>query len=78
MSKSAELYIDEPSSRGRYTGQIKIHHREDFEGMKQAGQIAAAALDMLVSEVQPDVLTSHLDDLVYQFALAHDALSRRL
>ena len=78
MSKSAELYIDEPSSRGRYTGQIKIHHREDFEGMKEAGQIAAAALDMLVSEVRPDVLTSHLDDLVYQFAMDHDALPATL
>ena len=78
MSKSAELYIDEPSSRGRYTGQIKIHHREDFEGMKEAGQIAAMALDMLVSEVRPDVLTSHLDDLVYQFAMDHDALPATL
>ncbi len=78
MSQSAEFYIDEPASRGRYTGQIKIHQQDDFEGMKEAGRIAAAALDMLASEVRAGVLTSHLDDLVYQFAMDHDAIPATL
>ncbi len=78
MSQQTALYIDETSSRGLYTGQIKIHQPEDFEGMQEAGQIAAAALDMLTEEIQPGVLTSHLDDLVYQFTMDHQALPATL
>ena len=78
MSQQAELYIDEPSARGVYNGQIKIHRQEDFDGMREAGRIAAAALDMLTPEIQPGVPTSHLDDLVFQFAMDHHALPATL
>lgn len=52
---------------------IKLYRAEDFAPMRQAGQLAAAALDMLVPHVKPGITTEFLDDLVLDFALAHDA-----
>jgi methionine aminopeptidase len=43
---------------------IKLHGREAFEGMHKAGQLASAALDMLVPHVKPGVTTERLDELV--------------
>lgn len=54
--------------------QIPIHGPEAFEGMRTAGQLAAAALDALVPHVQPGVTTQALDTLVYEFALDHGAI----
>jgi methionyl aminopeptidase len=53
---------------------IKLHGADAFEGMRKAGQLAAAALDMLVGHVTPGVTTQHLDDLAVQFALDHNAV----
>ncbi len=57
----------------RDTG-IKLHGPEAFAGMRKAGQLAAAALDMLTPHVQPGVPTDHLDDLVMAFAREHGAI----
>ncbi len=54
-------------------GKIKLHGPEAFEGMRNAGQLAAEALDMLAEYVGPDVTTEALDDLVLEFALDHGA-----
>ena len=54
-------------------GRIKRHGPEAFEGMRNAGQLAAEALDMLAEYVGPDVTTEALDDLVLEFALDHGA-----
>ncbi|MEE8296478.1 MAG: type I methionyl aminopeptidase [Hyphomicrobium sp.] len=54
-------------------GRIKLHGPEAFEGMRNAGQLAAEALDMLAKHVEPDVTTEALDDLVLEFALDHGA-----
>jgi methionyl aminopeptidase len=56
------------------TGGIKIHTAEDFAGMRAAGRLAAACLDMLVPHVQPGVLSEYLDDLAREFILDHGAL----
>jgi methionyl aminopeptidase len=56
------------------TGQIKIHRPEAFEGMRAAGKLAAACLDMLTPYVVPGVATGELDRLAREFVLAHDAL----
>jgi methionyl aminopeptidase len=53
---------------------IKIHTAADFEGMRRAGKLAAACLDMLAPHVQPGVTTEHLDDLAREFVLDHGAL----
>lgn len=47
---------------------------DDFEGMRRAGQLAAAALDALTPHVKPGVTTEALDDMALQFALDHDAI----
>ncbi len=58
---------------GRKSGHIKLHGAADFEGMRKVGRLAAEALDMLVPHVKPGVTTQRLDDLVFDFALAHGA-----
>lgn len=58
----------------RHTPIIPIHKAEDYEGMRAAGKLAAAALDMLVREAQPGITTEKLDDLALQFALDHNAI----
>ena len=52
---------------------IRIYGPEAFAGMRRAGQLAAAALDMLVEFVKPGVTTEQLDTLVYEFAMDHKA-----
>jgi methionyl aminopeptidase len=53
---------------------IKIYGREAYEGMRRAGQLAAAALDMITEYVQPGVTTERLDDLCLSFTLDHGAI----
>jgi len=53
---------------------IKIHGSNAFEGMRHAGRTTAEALDMLVGEVRPGITTQSLDDLVYEFAMDHNAI----
>lgn len=55
-------------------GAIRLHGPEDFAGMRKAGRLAAAALDMLTPHVVPGVTTEELDALVLEFALAHGAV----
>jgi methionyl aminopeptidase len=55
-------------------GQIRLFGPEAFAGMRRAGQLAAAALDLLVEHVKPGVTTDHLDELVLQFAIEHKAI----
>ncbi len=54
-------------------GPIRLHGPEAFAGMRKAGQLAAAALDMLTPLVKPGVSSQRLDDLVMEFALDHKA-----
>ena len=56
-------------------GAIRIHPPEDFEGMRKAGRLAAACLDMLTEHVKPGVTTEHIDDLARAFVFDHNALS---
>ncbi|MGI9423496.1 MAG: type I methionyl aminopeptidase [Hyphomicrobiaceae bacterium] len=57
---------------------IPLHGPEAFAGMRKAGQLAAAALDMLVPHVKPGVTTEFLDDLVFQFAIDNNAMPATL
>ena len=56
------------------TGTIKRHRPEDFEGMRKAGRLAAACLDMLTEHVVPGVETARLDDLAREFILDNGGL----
>src|SRR6516164_6808729 len=53
---------------------IKIHGPEAFEGMRQAGRLAAETLDFITPHVQPGVTTEDLDRLCHRFILDHDAI----
>ncbi len=53
---------------------IKIHGEDAFEGMRKAGHLAAACLDMLTPHIRPGVTTGHLDDLARSFILDHGAV----
>lgn len=53
---------------------IKLHGPAAFEGMRRAGQMAAAALDMLVPHVVPGARTIDLDSMVYDFVKAAGAV----
>lgn len=55
-------------------GTVRLHGKEAFEGMRRAGQLAAAALDMITPHVKPGVLTETIDDLLLDFALQHGAV----
>jgi methionyl aminopeptidase len=63
MSKSAARQTDSGSNCTA----------EAFEGMRNAGRLAAQALDVLTEHVKPGVTTETLDDLVLEFALDHGA-----
>ena len=66
-------FVDAQEAPGRKTGQIKLHDEAAFAGMRRAGQLTAAALDMLTPHVRPGALTEDLDRLVFDFAMAHGA-----
>ena len=53
---------------------IKLHGEDAFAGMAQAGRLVAEALDMLCEHVKPGVTTDALNTLVFDFAMAHDAV----
>lgn len=58
----------------RRDGQIPLHGPEAFAGMRQAGRMAAQALDMLTPFIKPGVTTERLDDLAFEFAMDHGAI----
>ena len=62
------------SEAPRRTGEIRIHGPEGFEGMRKAGQLAAACLDMLTEHVQPGVPTEKLDKLAFEFVKDNGAI----
>ncbi|MFM2043206.1 MAG: putative methionine aminopeptidase type Map [Pseudomonadota bacterium] len=57
---------------------ITIHEAADFEGMRRAGRLAAATLDMIGEHVRPGVTTEDLDRLCHDFMIAHGAVPATL
>ncbi|GAV33571.1 methionine aminopeptidase [Roseomonas sp. TAS13] len=57
---------------------IPLHGPEDFEGMRKAGQLAAACLDMITPHVVPGATTEALDKLCHDFMLDHGAVPATL
>ncbi len=66
--------FDETALQPARTGQIKLHGPEGFAGMRAAGKLAAACLDMLVPHVKAGVTTRTLDDLSREFVFDNGAL----
>ncbi len=66
-------FVDALEVTGRKSGHIKLHGPEAFAAMREAGRLTAEALDLLTEHIKPGVTTEVLDDLVFDFALAHGA-----
>jgi methionyl aminopeptidase len=71
-------YVDAATAPLRKTGQIKLHGPEAFAGMRKAGRLVAECLDMLVPEIRSGVATEHIDRLVFEFAMDHEAMPATL
>ncbi|MBT5185997.1 MAG: type I methionyl aminopeptidase [Kordiimonadaceae bacterium] len=71
-------YIKASEAPVQATNAIKIHDKIDFEGMRNAGQLAAQTLDMITSYVVPGVTTDELDILCAEFVDKHGAISAPL
>ncbi len=54
---------------------ITIHRLEEFAGLRRAGALAAATLDMIVPHVRPGVTTDELDRHCVDFIKSHGAVS---
>jgi methionyl aminopeptidase len=59
---------------GAEARRITIHAPEDFAGMRAAGQLAAATLDMIAPYVRPGVTTGELDQICHAFITGHGAV----
>ena len=51
-------YVEAAAAPLRKTGQIKLHGKDAFEGMRKAGRLVAECLDMLGGEVRPGVFAA--------------------
>ena len=71
-------YIKASEAPIQATNAIKIHDKIDFEGMRNAGQLAARTLDMITHHVVPGVTTDELDKLCADFVEKHGAISAPL
>ncbi len=78
VSGDIQLSIPPGGSPSRLTPGILVHGKEDFEGMRRAGRLAAEMLDFITPHVQPGATTEDLDRLCHQFALDHGARSAPL
>ncbi|MFC7553896.1 type I methionyl aminopeptidase [Pseudoroseomonas wenyumeiae] len=57
---------------------IRLHTPEDFAGMRAAGKLAAATLDMVTAHVHEGMSTAGLDRLCHAFILDHGAVPASL
>ena len=64
-------YVDAFDAPEVRDGAIKLHGPDGFEGMRKAGKLAAACLDMLVPMVKPGVSTAELDRAALEFVMDH-------
>lgn len=71
MKKIEKDYFKETHIDGY---KIKIYNAESFEGMRNAGRLAARVLNYIESFVKPGVNTGELDRLCHQFILDHQAI----
>lgn len=71
VTEAAEALADETWAADRR--EIRIYEKADFEGMRAAGRLAAATLDMIAPFVEPGVATADLDKRCHDFILAHNA-----
>jgi methionyl aminopeptidase len=57
---------------------IKVHGKEDFEGMRRAGRLAAETLDMITPHVVPGAVTEDLDKIIELYITKNGAIPATL
>ena len=77
MTTAYETVSDYETATPR-DGRIKLHGPEGFEGMRNAGRLAAETLDMLAGHVTAGTSTGYLDKLAREFAFDHGAMPATL
>lgn len=65
---------NEVDLRDMFAESVVIHAKEDFEGMRHAGRLAAQTLDFITPHVVKGVTTEQLDKLCHAFILKHGAI----
>jgi len=64
--------------QGADARRITLHRPEDFAGMRRAGKLAAATLDMITPHVRPGITTGEIDQLCHDYMIAHGAIPATL
>ena len=67
-------YIPASEALDTMTKAIKLHAKEDYEGMRKAGHLAAETLDYITPHVVPGVTTDELDRLCHDFIIDHGGI----
>ncbi|MFT8474297.1 MAG: type I methionyl aminopeptidase [Acetobacter orientalis] len=57
---------------------IVLYNEQDFEGLRAAGRLAAATLDMITPYVQPGVTTEELNQRIHDYTLENNAIPATL
>ena len=57
---------------------ITMHSKEEFEGMRSAGRLAAEILDMIAPYVVPGAKLCDLDQLCHDFMIANHSVPATL
>jgi methionyl aminopeptidase len=57
---------------------ITLHSKEEFEGMRRAGRLAAEILDMIGPYVIPGMTTGRLDQICHDFMIKHNSVPATL
>jgi methionyl aminopeptidase len=71
-------YSDANEGNARVSGQIRLYKQEEFEGMRVAGHLAAACLDMITPYMVEGASTQKIDDLIREFTFDNGALPATL
>src|SRR6201991_79055 len=74
MSSPRDFVDDSDDYWRRDDRTIKIHGPEGFEGMRQAGRLAAETLDFITPHVVPGITTGELDRLCHDFIVKREAV----
>jgi methionyl aminopeptidase len=65
--------LETPAGDRRKPGHIKLNGPDAFAGMRRAGQLTAACLDLMSDIVKPGVATDVIDRTVFEFAMDNGA-----
>jgi len=53
---------------------VRLKEDKDIEGIRKAGRLALATLDMVESKIRPGMITDEINTLVHEFTIANNAI----